>query len=1319
MRNRILYVFVTALLLIYSVTIQGQNIEDNFTMPQPPNTASFAKYGQYPVNLSSGLPDIMIPIYTIKSRQLELPISLTYHASGIKVNEKAGAVGLGWTLNAGGALTISVNGLSDIDSKYVKLRESDIDINNNSIYVTMSNIANGISDAYHDIYSYSVPGHISGSFTYGYEGNLIQLPETDNRIEKTAQGFTITSENGIQYFFDNKNKAISRHATTSSTNGLYLTKILSADTKDSINFEYQDYLLSLDNSASFMSSKSICEKTYWDHDKYCYGGLTINRDYLSYKEPVIKRISFNNGEIIFNTDSQREDKANIKISEIRVNKYNNDESATENILSCEFIYDYFISDGIEKASDFNKSKYYRLKLSNLKLKPSNTENPQYYSFYYNEVNLPNYELGGSTTYEYPYYLLPYPPKLGTYGQDMWGYYNGTENAHLLMPLKNSSLEHAPATKIYEWEFLKMTGSIPNRNISEKYTKACSLEKIVFPTGGSTLFEMESNEVNGIKKGGLRIKRISSYDSDFNLSEEKEYEYLVGHDLSLSSLTPDFSAYTQAYKYQVGDMKYDIQQILVTATPFYNQVKCESPIYYSKIAEYDGNRFNNSGKTIYVYNYDDNEIDYVSSKGSAYPKYYLTYIDNFWRRGHLLEKYVYKSIDGTSSLLEMQKNNYRLLREKKKEVIGLVVTRGLTYPSSITHSPNINEEFNWFEVYTNSGVHKLISTETTHYNEGGRELVEFINYYYDKATAVNNPHLQLTKTTTVNSNGDSIITKYNYPQDYEYKSTAHLDYSVNNSFRKNNIYNQPFEILKYTKPINAESHLRSGVFYKFKGINQLGEILKMYESPSIPYQGASYIDKDGYNINPNYKTEVAYTYNPVNHVREIKNKDNLSTTIIWGYRNMYPVAVIKNISSSVVSESLNNLDKLENSNSPDMLKIKELKDNQLFKDTHFSLYNYAPLQGLSSITDILNQTIHYEYNSWGQLAKITDNNSNLISANDYSITQSSVNKMDVTLNTQSVYYQYKTEPFHINVRNGPGDISYKWDLKNSLTNEILSSYAGNNNTQFNAYLKDLGNMTLTCSLEDKSRLEKIVITRLFKVIPSPKLAIKKITPLAQKYEYDSPITFSVETTGGTGDLKYLWTLIDPSSKVIFTTTDSIFTKKLSVSGKFKIICKVEDFGSKEILEKNETFEVKDPSGTVGFENISDVTYTTNNHTMIIKAKINCTENSEIEFEKSFQLTNNTSITYSIDNNNIGIANASDMIYLDPRHPNYTLDQYNKLVYSQLSLSKGTHTVDIKIVDPSNSINNNYAVSGLLKIKSAKSNNSNCKIQEENLFISNLK
>ena len=77
------------------------------------NAASLGEYGEIPVSYFTGVPDISIPLYMIKGNRISLPISLSYHAGGLRPDVHPGWVGNGWTLQAGGAITRKVNGMID------------------------------------------------------------------------------------------------------------------------------------------------------------------------------------------------------------------------------------------------------------------------------------------------------------------------------------------------------------------------------------------------------------------------------------------------------------------------------------------------------------------------------------------------------------------------------------------------------------------------------------------------------------------------------------------------------------------------------------------------------------------------------------------------------------------------------------------------------------------------------------------------------------------------------------------------------------------------------------------------------------------------------------------------------------------------------------------------------------------------------------------------------------------------------------------------------------------------------------------------------
>lgn len=71
-------------------------------IPMNPEAKGFHEYGKFMVNSAKGLPDIKIPLFNLELDDVSVPISLTYNASGVKVHDLNGIVGVNWNLLAGG-----------------------------------------------------------------------------------------------------------------------------------------------------------------------------------------------------------------------------------------------------------------------------------------------------------------------------------------------------------------------------------------------------------------------------------------------------------------------------------------------------------------------------------------------------------------------------------------------------------------------------------------------------------------------------------------------------------------------------------------------------------------------------------------------------------------------------------------------------------------------------------------------------------------------------------------------------------------------------------------------------------------------------------------------------------------------------------------------------------------------------------------------------------------------------------------------------------------------------------------------------------------
>ena len=234
------------------------NLVKDVVMPAP-NAASLGKYGDIPVSYFTGVPSISIPIYNVQCGPLSLPISLNYHASGIKIGEPASWVGLGWSLDAGGMISRSVLGIPDESTLgYLTVGEPDLTLNN-GINQTIEFIAQGIKDGEPDLFSFNIGGY-SGKFMFDKDGNYHIIPKQDLKLEwklgtfsTTAYqnefvSFTMTTPDGTRYIFGqlpSESGNMGAEITSDDLGGMpfvtsswVLRKIESYDKKYSINLAY-------------------------------------------------------------------------------------------------------------------------------------------------------------------------------------------------------------------------------------------------------------------------------------------------------------------------------------------------------------------------------------------------------------------------------------------------------------------------------------------------------------------------------------------------------------------------------------------------------------------------------------------------------------------------------------------------------------------------------------------------------------------------------------------------------------------------------------------------------------------------------------------------------------------------------------------------------------------------------------------------------------------------------------------------------------------------------------------------------------------------
>lgn len=225
-----------------------QNVKPSDVLGQTPQASALGKFLTIPVGYYTGIPETNIPIFTIKTSELTVPISLSYHGGGIKVEEVASNVGLGWSLIGGGAIIQQVNGLPD-QKGYMK--NDMAERTKNFIHLSKAEqmefciLTESLTslDTEPDIFYYTFNGE-SGKFFFDTDGKtIITIPLSKNQIsfDSETSSWEIVSTDGTIYRYSAVEVArtiVQESPSNNFSTNWYVSEIISPNKVDRISFNY-------------------------------------------------------------------------------------------------------------------------------------------------------------------------------------------------------------------------------------------------------------------------------------------------------------------------------------------------------------------------------------------------------------------------------------------------------------------------------------------------------------------------------------------------------------------------------------------------------------------------------------------------------------------------------------------------------------------------------------------------------------------------------------------------------------------------------------------------------------------------------------------------------------------------------------------------------------------------------------------------------------------------------------------------------------------------------------------------------------------------
>lgn len=887
-------IFVILNLFISAVIAQPTAPKSTVIGPKSPNVAAMERYGNYEVNLFHGVPTIDIPIFEIKSKNISVPITLSYHASGIKVTDVASWVGLGWSLNTGGAVSRTVKGKQDEQgflSTGFQFKGPD-DINPRTLdgYTYLNRMNNGALDTQPDIFSFSFNGKF-GNFLYQNQtSDPIMIPYQPIKINRSIDpqysglfNFRVADEFGSNYVFgrslageDSKETSVTEQGGNSIANisSWLLTDIVSADLSDTVSFKYNN----AENVA--LSSGQTDIVTVTDNvfrisgANDCGPSSVINGtpySAFSVGQKLMKEIVFGNGKIEFVLSSTNRTDLTAKYLD-RINIYTKTKNNYQLLRTVNFFYSYF--------TGYSASK---LKLDSVSVKSVDNKLVQTYRLdYQNQTAIPD---------------------LNSKAKDYWGYFNNRSNT-TLVPLQTINYTAgATATTI------QIGGA--DRNANPDVVQNGILKRIQFPTGGFTVFDYEPNKYsNGSGDsqigGGVRVKAIYSFAKEGSEPVVKSYMYgtAASPESGLGLLNSVRSLSTSVKSSGIYNYEAISSTLYLTCTST-SRVFSANPtialndyddtnVCYPFVTEYTGTKGVNIGKQTYSYSW-VNDLPITPAVDDR-PEVQTLH----WRRGKLLEEKQYEAIDNTNYKLKRQVNNvYEVINPSTILNAGILVSQiaylsGATEPMYYDGIQPMPFSFKFYDLKT--GAYQMTSSVVKTFDSAiAQESSNFYGF---------NSNIQPVVVTKSQSNGDQLISRYRYANDYGNVNPINDGAGIAKLMEINAVA-VPVEQISSILPVGGYEKVISA---RLKSFYPTKPLIKdeYFAEITEPLGGYPYSSIDGsgnLTVSPVMTKRLSYTsFDESNNVTGVTLLPGKNTSYIWGYKKSLVIAEVENASANEIAYS---------------------------------------------------------------------------------------------------------------------------------------------------------------------------------------------------------------------------------------------------------------------------------------------------------------------------------------------------------------------------------------------------------------------------------
>lgn len=986
-----------------------------------PEAASLGRYGAFQVSEYSGAANISIPLYTVKSGDVSFPINLYYDATGIKVEQDATMVGLGWNLSYGGMISHIVCGEDDfreypgfsfrqdwwkeqkenLKYKYQELPfwlEPRATVNGFVLgwdeitfgYIDLEREGRIVSDLrttlfagmskgndVPDVFQANFCGHnISFAIDKRTGGSNGQYPiivlnnnsrkynisyKTDGISgERTGypSSFVITDDKGINYCFEAKRENVLQGFGVDS---YYLTKIYGPDGE---------------------KGKSKVEFYYDTQEVNLVDAYTTR---IKNHKPTAQRVYDKFNDIIPNT-------CNSLVSNYMLSLTNT--SSVE--IACgrngHFfkVYPKKITTNSETI-EFKTSEKgtrsdlpYASYISGITITPNTGGTPRNIRFaydYFNEtpaakevgsyshkrLKLTNVTIDDQN-YEFEYDESIKLPSFASYSKDYWGYYNGANPndtkfvgcspAYTISNGVVSSVEH-------------LDGS--NRLASEKLCKVGMLKKITYPTGGYALYEFEANRFND-----KYYYPDASYKNPITPKNENG-GYSIGGGVRVKTI----KNYDSDGTYLNG-VKYE-----------YSGGKLLSPTV--QLEKHYIDCYNVRDRIIFSFNYVNTEPSYLYICSLGIPavvgydkvvkkevdesgkKIYRKTVLDFYNYGYITDDPATEAINSRMQNTFFFNSYYDNNVDHAKGHLNGMVKRDSVFNGSVLSSTT-KYEYKYTKLDT-IYYQKCLPTHLPNIDNVENASLAYDLAFYRKVITWN--YLTSKTETQYDNNGKPLTsntTSFQYnPTNYQLSDLSVTDGT--NTSRTHYYYPSDKKVTGYQYLNDAHKISELTAIDTYRNENYAGGSMFNYckwKNTNLP------VVNECYSITPSkakildMKVDPTNGYDNYGNIRQYTKKDGTDVTIIWSYNHQLPIMEIVGSTYTEVcnkAKNVKNISSLENASFVSETTMSSIHAT-LRKDLPNALvtaYTYSPWHSVSQIIKPNGEKTVYSYDGYGRLQTVLDAN----------------------------------------------------------------------------------------------------------------------------------------------------------------------------------------------------------------------------------------------------------------------------------------------------------------------------------------------------------